>query len=165
MTTTLTEHEEWCCSDCQWKILHFGIKGCVGCDCSCHPKVKSWEEHEATLNKEEVTQLILDLNKFKFKDNRLILKNYPNLTALYAAYCDLEKIELINIPNLECLNLNGNKLSQLDLTKLISEKIPPLEELIVSNNQLKELEIKCLKKLETLHCSNTKIFKYYYELF
>jgi protein phosphatase 1 regulatory subunit 7 len=101
-------------------------------------QLKDWEEHEATLNKEKITKLIIKPNEFRFKNNKLILKDYPNLKSLYACGLGLEKVEL-DCPKLETLNLTSNNLTELDLSK-----VPNLENLNISYNKLEELEVKHL---------------------
>jgi hypothetical protein len=107
---------------------------------------KDWEEHEATLDKEKIIELILKPNKFRFKTNKLVLKNYPKLQTLYANSCALKSVE-IDCPSLRSLWLNDNELESIDLSK-----VPNLRNLTISNNNLKELNVKHLKNLETLWC-------------
>jgi hypothetical protein len=55
------EQEEWCCKDCQWKLLNDGERGCVGCACECHEATKNWIKYKNSLSKEEkenITELI-----------------------------------------------------------------------------------------------------------
>jgi protein phosphatase 1 regulatory subunit 7 len=82
--------------------------------------------------------LIIKPNEFRFKNNKLILKDYPNLKSLYACGLGLEKVEL-DCPKLETLNLTSNNLTELDLSK-----VPNLENLNISYNKLEELEVKHL---------------------
>jgi Leucine-rich repeat (LRR) protein len=91
--------------------------------------------------------------KITFPDNKIVIKDYPNLKVLYANHCDLEEVE-IDCPSLEILSLTGNKLESIDLTN-----VPNLRNLTIGNNNLKELNIKHLKNLETLWCFKNKLRK------
>jgi hypothetical protein len=134
-----------------------------------------WEEHEKTLNKEKITELIIKPNEFKFKDYKLILKDYPNLKTLYACGLDLRKLE-IDCPSLDNLYLTNNKLTSIDLSKVYNlvnllindneiqritglNKLTELEDLRINKNYLAELDVSGLTNLWCLDCSNNFIEK------
>ncbi|WNE40392.1 MAG: hypothetical protein GBAus27B_000459 [Mycoplasmataceae bacterium] len=143
---------EWCCKDCQWKLLNDGERGCVGCQCSCHQETKDWIKYKNSLSKEEkakITELIFKPNQFKFKNNKLRIneKEFPNLKTVYACGLDLKKVRL-NHSKLENLYLTDNKLSQINL-----DNVPNLKNILVNKNKLESLRVQHLKHLEDLRCN------------
>ncbi|WNE41205.1 MAG: hypothetical protein mread185_000662 [Mycoplasmataceae bacterium] len=101
-------------------------------------ELTDWEEYEKTLNKATVTSLIIKPNTYKFKNNKLELKDYPKLTTIYGAGLGLEKISLSNLPQLQSLNLTDNKLIKVDgLEKLIS-----LVSLVLTKNEIASLDVR-----------------------
>ena len=115
----------------------------------------NFTDWEKTLDKTK-TELEIPNHLF-FEDDKLQLtkENYPDLKVLHANSCGLKEIEL-DLPNLEVLWINDNKLGYFDFTKLDNLRI-----LVISNNHIRDLELIDLfcPKLETLWCFNNYLEK------
>ena len=138
----------------------------------CNKIIEKKQKEEEAKNiligrQEDYLDLSGSREEMPYKD--LLIKDNPNLETLIIDNCLLEKIKVVNCPNLktlscrhnyriteidvsECPSLEGlycsnNKLEKLDLSQNIN-----LKHLVCDNNLLKELEVKHLKNLESLHC-------------
>ncbi|WNE40517.1 MAG: hypothetical protein GBAus27B_000584 [Mycoplasmataceae bacterium] len=146
------EEKEWCCSNCQQKVLNEGAGACKQCSCSCHKAVQNWEQwliQKSKKNKNR-THLIIKPNKFRFPVNKLTItkEQFPKLTHLYANNCGLQAVGLAS-DTLTHLYLNGNELTNIGL-----DEVSKLQEITVSNNKIESLEVKHLKNLKDLNISN-----------
>jgi serine protease inhibitor ecotin len=70
-----------------------------------------WKEHEATLNKEEETELIIKPNKYSFDNNELTLSDYLELKTVHAWGIDFQGVNFVNLPKLNNLYLSKVKYS------------------------------------------------------
>lgn len=145
----------------------------------CSGIIQKAEEEEKARNilvgrTEDYLDLSGSREEMPYKD--LLIKDNPNLETLIIDNCLLEKIKVVNCPNLktlscrhnyriteidisECPSLEGLYCSNNEIKKLDLSKNLNLKHLVCDNNPIKQLEIKHLSNLESLYCFNCDLKK------
>jgi Leucine-rich repeat (LRR) protein len=98
-------------------------------------------------------ELIIEPNKFRFKDNKLTIKqeDFPKLKTLYACGLGLQKAD-INCPTLQGLYFANNKLTKIDNL----ESLTNLVNLVLTGNKFLSLDISKNTNLEVLFFNSNK---------
>jgi hypothetical protein len=92
--------------------------------------------------------------RLKELEGGLIISNFPNLKKIDIDRCGtiIDKLEILNCPQLAEVNCRNNK-----LTSLIFDNCPSVNVIHCSNNKLTSLDLKKQSKLTTIYCSDNML--------